>query len=285
MASSAWSGQRACVALALAVGVVAGPPVAQAQSADPNSGAVTVTGGLDVVNAYYFRGIPQDETGVITWPSADLGFTLYSGSGLVRALTANVGLWNSLHTGDAGSRGPTAKLWYESDFSATAGVGLPGGTAVSATFTAYTSPNGLFETVKEVSVKAAVDDTDRWGRFAVRPYGVVAIELEGGQADGGRRAGRYLELGAAPAVRVAGVTAGAPVRVGLSLSHYYEGFSRDERFGFASVAGTVTRFLGERTRFGSFNVHGGVEYLWLGERNQIFGETDVIGSVGVGFSY
>jgi hypothetical protein len=286
MTSWAWPGRRACAALAVAVGVVGGPLIAQAQSADPNPGAVTFTGGVDVLNAYYFRGIPQDETGVITWPYADLGLTLYSGSGIVRSLTGNVGLWNSLHTGDAGSNGPTAKWWYESDFYATAGVSLPGGVGVSATFTAYTSPNGLFETVEEVSVKAAFDDAALLGRFAARPYAVVAVELEGGgQADGGRRPGRYLELGAAPGLRMRGVTVSVPVRVGLSLSHYYEGFARDERFGFASVAGVVTRTLGVPARFGALNVHGGVEYLRLGERNQTFGKTDVIGSVGLGFTY
>ena len=285
MACSAWPGQRACVALAVAVGVVGSPLVAQAQSADPNPGALTLTGGVDVVNAYYFRGIPQDETGVITWPYADLGLTVYSGSGILRAVTANVGLWNSLHTGDAGSSGPTAKLWYESDFYATVGSNLAGGIGVSATFTAYTSPNGLFATVKEVSVKAAFDDTSALGRFAARPYAVVAVELEGGQADAGRRPGRYLELGATPGLTVPGVAVSVPVRVGLSLSHYYEGFARDERYGFTSVAAIATRTLGERSRFGSLNLHGGVEFLWLGERNQTFGATDVVGSIGVGFSY
>ena len=74
-----------------------------------------------------------------------------------------------------------------------------------------------------------------------------------------------------------------PVRVGLSLGHYYEAFAKDDRFGFTSVAGIATRTIGGHTRFGSLNVHGGVEFLWLGERNRTFGETDVIGSVGVGF--
>jgi hypothetical protein len=285
MAGSTWPGQRTCVALAVAAGVAGSPLVAQAQSADPNLGAVTLTGGVDVLNAYYFRGIPQDETGVITWPYADLGLTLHSGSGFVRTVTANVGLWNSLHTGDAGSSGPTAKLWYESDFYATVGSSLGGGVGVSATFTAYTSPNGLFATVREVSVKAALDDASARGRFAARPYAVVAVELQGGQADAGRHPGRYLELGAAPGLALPGVTVSVPVRVGLSLSHYYEGFAEDERFGFTSVAGIATRTLGERSRFGSLNVHGGVEFLWLGERNQTFGTTDVIGSVGVGFRY
>jgi hypothetical protein len=274
-----------CVALALVLGAVATPFVALAQTADPNPGALTLSGGVDVLNAYYFRGIPQDDTGVITWPYADLGFSLYAGSGALKTLTANVGLWNSLHTGEAGTRGPTSKLWYESDFYASVGAGVAGGVGVSATYTAYTSPNGLFATVKEVSLKATMDDTPLLGRFAARPYALLAVELEGGQADGGRNAGRYLEVGAAPAVGVSGLTVSVPVRMGMSVSHYYEGFARDERWGFTSVAGVVTRTFPTSPRFGSYNVHGGVEYLWLGERNRIFGKTDVIGSLGVGLAY
>jgi hypothetical protein len=52
------------------------------------------------------------------------------------------------------------------------------------------------------------------------------------------------------------------------------------------VAGVVTvPFSAGPTRFGTWNVHGGVEYLRLGDRNQQFGESQVIGTVGVGFNY
>jgi hypothetical protein len=54
---------------------------AAAQSPDPNPGAITLTANIDFVNAYMFRGIPQDESGVIMWPSADLGFVLFPGDG------------------------------------------------------------------------------------------------------------------------------------------------------------------------------------------------------------
>jgi hypothetical protein len=78
------------------------------------------------------------------------------------------------------------------------------------------------------------------------------------------------------------------VRVGLSLGDYYEGVLGDERYGFASVAGVVTvPFSSAPTRFGSWNIHGGVEYVHLGDRNAaILGESSkVIGSIGIGLSY
>ena len=70
--------------------VVAGP--AAAQGSDPNPGGITFTGGMDWVNAYHFRGIPQDEGtfGTIMWPYADLGLALYSGDGGLKSLAVSV---------------------------------------------------------------------------------------------------------------------------------------------------------------------------------------------------
>ena len=66
-------------------------PVAAQTSGDPNPGAITLTGSMDASNAYLFRGIPQDDTGLILWPAADLGVALGSGGGTVRSVTVNVG--------------------------------------------------------------------------------------------------------------------------------------------------------------------------------------------------
>ena len=79
-----------------------------------------------------------------------------------------------------------------------------------------------------------------------------------------------------------------PLKVGLSLSDYYEGLNGDDTFGFFSVAGVVTvPFTRMPTRFGSWNIHGGVEFLMLGDRNEaVFGDSShVIGSIGIGLSY
>jgi hypothetical protein len=266
----------ACVAGAL----FSAPAVAQT-SGDPNPGAITLTGSMDASNAYLFRGIPQDDTGLILWPAADLGFALKSGGGTVRSITVNVGTWNSLHTGIAGLDGPTGRLWYESDFWTGVSVGLAGGVSVAAMFTAYTSPNGAFPSVRELSFKASAPVR------GTNPYALVAFELEG-QADGGVVEGRYLEIGAAPSLGLAGVTVAVPVKVGLSLDGYYEGLRGDERFGFFSVGGTVTvPISSERSRFGRWNVHGGADYVRLGDSNALrLGENyQVIISAGIGLSY
>jgi hypothetical protein len=263
---------------------------AAAQSADPNPGALTLTGSYDFLNAYFFRGIPQDEGdfGSVMWPAADIGFAIMSGDGALKSLGVNVGTWNSLHTGGKGLDGASRRLWYESDFYTTLGLGFGGGTSLGLTYTAYTSPNGLFATVKEFSFKFAVDDSRYLGGAAAKPYVIVARELGNGlgQADGGLALGTYMELGAAPGFSVSRLGVAVPVKVGLSLDNYYEGIDGDERFGFFSVAGTVTLpFSSQPTRFGSWNAHGGVEWLRLGESNQDFGEQTVVYSLGIGFTY
>jgi hypothetical protein len=266
----------ACVAVSLTIGT------ADAQtSGDPNPGAITLTGSMDASNAYLFRGIPQDDTGSILWPAFDLSLALHSGRGTLRSVTASVATWNSLHTGVTGLDGPSGKLWYESDFSATLGLGFGGGIGVGTTYTAYESPNGSFATVKELSFK--ITST----AYGVAPYALLAFELEG-QADGGFAKGRYLEIGAAPSVPVPYVALVVPIKVGLSLDNYYESLGQDERFGFFSVgANASVPISSERSRYGRWNLHAQAEYVRLGDANALrLGENSkVIISAGIGFSY
>lgn len=268
------------------------PPVAAAQEpASAQTSRVTVTGGVDFLNAYVLRGIRQDDTGLIIWPSVNLGVRVLEGSGALKALSLNVGTWNSLHTGVAGSDGPSGDRWYQSDIHTTLNFTVAGGVTVGTTYRAYTSPNDMFTTVKEIALRLAVDDRAALGRVSIRPYALVAFELDTqpgiGQADGGFEAGRYLEFGAAPGYAVGAVAIAMPVKVGLSLGSYYELAGRDRRFGYLSAAGVLTVPLGARTKFGAWNVHGGVEYQVLGEMPKALSEGHdalVIGSFGVGWS-
>ena len=116
--------RRSALAVVAVVGVVfmtSAPTFAQEPPKDPNPGAITVTGSLDFLNQYMFRGIRQNSTGIAIWPAVDLGIAAYSGEGGLKSVGINFGTWNSLHTGDTGQDGPSGKLWYESDFYATLG--------------------------------------------------------------------------------------------------------------------------------------------------------------------
>jgi len=120
--------------VALAAPVAVQTPAAQ--PADPNPGNLTLTGSFDAVSTYMFRGIRQNSTGIALWPVADLGAAVYSGKGRLKSAGVNIGTWNSLNTGDTGADGPTGKLWYESDFYVTLGLGFGGGTSFATTYTA-----------------------------------------------------------------------------------------------------------------------------------------------------
>jgi len=265
---------------------------AWAQETDPNPGALTITGNIDFLNRYMFRGIRQNSTGAAIWPSFDLGIAAFSGEGGLKSAGINVGTWNSLHTGDTGREGPSGKLWYESDFYASLGLGFGGGVSLGTTYTAYTSPNNGFTTVKEIMFKLGVDDSGKLGKAAVKPYVIYAFEIDTapgtGQADGGANAGKYLELGVSPGYSTSKFSLAAPIKVGLSAGNYYELAGTDNKFGYLSIAGIVTVPLGGTTSFGAWNVHAGGEYQKLGDTTKSFngGEgSQFIGSVGVGFSY
>jgi hypothetical protein len=255
-----------------------GPAGARAQS--QAEGPLTLTASFELANAYLLRGINQDDTGVIMWPAADLGVELKPGgqNGTGR-MTVNVGTWNSLNTGATGLDG-LGKLWYQSDFYATFAAGVGGGLQVSAGYVTRTSPNNAFPTMIELAF--SVGAPAHW----VAPYALVAVELQG-QLDGGRNKGRYLEIGARPTFGQ-GVTLAVPAKVGLSLGDYYEGLRGDDRFGFFSVGGVATVPLSSGPgAFGHWNLHGGAEYVWLGDRNQLVlgKEQQVVVSGGLGFRY
>ena len=264
------------------------PRPALAQN-DPNPGALTFTGVFDVPTVYVFRGITQElDPGFTMQPAGDLGIALASGEGGVKSAAVNFGVWHSLQTGSTGSDGPSEKLHYEEDFYATLGLGFAKSISLGTTFTAYTSPNFGFNTVKELSFKVS-----QASRF--NPYGTLAFELSG-QADGGSSEGTYLELGAGPAfpLKANGPTLTIPVKFGFSLSDYYESGGEDHKFGFFDVGGLLTFPLSKvNTRFGSWNIHGGGDYLALGDTTEAFnvnadGEThssEFIGIFGIGLSY
>ncbi len=294
-------------ALLLALGASTLTPArSYAQNApDPNPGNISLIGNVDFTNAYMFRGIRQDDTRVIVQPSAEMDIALQSAMSGLKSTSLNFGTWNSLHTGDTGLRSATSglgcacdKIWYESDFYATLAFGFTAG-SLGITYTAYTSPNAGFNNVKEIMFKFTGDDSSALGKAALHPWVIAAFEIDadnGHQADGGANAGKYLELGVSPGYSGAKAGIAVPVKIGLSMGDYYElneGTALlpnfvDHRFGYFSLAGIVTVPLGGMSSYGSWNVHGGLEYQHLGTTTEAFNggkANKVIGSAGLGFTY
>ncbi len=242
---------------------------------------VAVSGGVDVTNKYMFRGIRQNVSGMAVWPAVDLALTPFTGEGGLKAVTINVGMWNSLHTEPSG--------WYEADYYAALTLGGAKG-AFTTTYTSYTSPDDLFAHVKEVMFKAAV--TDGAAILGLKPYATVAVELSDASADGGTKKGTYMELGLAPSIPLPrGIALNITQKFGLSLGSYYENPTTggDSRFGYSSSSAILVIPLGAPDTPGAhWNVRGGIEYQGLGESTKQFNGGDAsqfIGTFGVGFSY
>jgi hypothetical protein len=263
--------------------------------AGPASAQVVVTGGVDVTNQYSFRGIRQnfEGDGAPIWPYIDVGGAVLTGDGAVKTVSINAGTWNSFHTGISDKVNldgeVTSNKWYESDLYATLGLGFGGGVSLGTTYTSYTSPGNYFGHVKEIAFKLAVDDSTALGKGAVKPYGLIAFELDDNGADGFGSQGIYVELGIAPSVAASKASVSFPIKIGLSAKDYYEfGSGDDGKFGYFSAAGVVTVPVSAH-----FNVHGGLEIQAYGDKlksvNAYGDDGDRayagIASIGIGFTF
>ncbi len=270
------------------------PAGAQTSATGTNSGAMTFTAGLDLPSAYLFRGFLQEEAPRLTlWPRGDLGIRLRSNGAAVTSIDVNVGLWESVQTGSSGTDGPSRHAHFEEDFYTTLTLGLHGGIRLATTYMARTSPNQMWNTTKEVQLKAT---STRW----LRPYGMVAFELsQDGQADaavlGRHRKGTYVELGASPQFHAGPLLAlTVPVRLGLSAGNYYELNGIDHRFGFFDIGAMLgVPLRSVPGRYGAWDVHGGADFFVLGDTTRAInrdqhGNTSgrrVVVQAGVGLSY
>jgi hypothetical protein len=264
----------------------AGSVTAQTPS-DPNPGALTFTGLFDMPTVYVFRGIVQELDPKFTmFPAGDIGLALKSGDGGLKSVGVNFGVWNSLQTGSTGSDGPSGKLHYEEDFYATLSLGFGAGMGLATTYTSYTSPNGSFNTVKEIMFKVSKT-------HLIAPYAIVGFELDkNGQADAGSKKGTYMELGVVPSWPLAKgkLTLTVPVKVGLSLGNYYEDSSgHDSTFGYIDVGGLLSFPLTKvPSQFGTWNIHTGIDVYGFGDTTKFVNEdkgSKFVWLAGIGLTY
>jgi hypothetical protein len=261
----------------------AGAPAAPEASAPKK---VTVTTGVDFASAYFFRGIAQQSGGTIAQPYFDVGIAV------AKNVTVNVGNWDSVHSATLASNGGH---WYESDYygsvTFTAGKVKPG-----LLYTSYTSPADRFTTVKELAGVLAFDDSA--SAVPLSPKFVLAFELSdqnddlaSTQADAGTQKGVYFEAGVKPAFKLAPkATLLIPVKLGLSFKDYYEGVGlggpkTDDKFGYfdTGLQLSVPAISGSG---GALELHGGVDFLFLGDNLKAYNGGDGVKPVAlIGFTY
>lgn len=289
--------RRAVTALAVTAMVTGAAAGAAAQEdKGPNTGLVSLSAGMDWTTAYFFRGILQEDSGLILQPYGEIGFTLFEGTPQLGNVALTIGLWNSLHEGPTGTGGATSdpRVWYEADFYTKVGWSFAEHFNAAILYTAYMSPNSSFSTVEELALSLGFDDSSFLGPFSVQPSVLLAWEVAG-QADGGDHRGIYLQLGLTPTYTFAEksrypVTLSLPLLVGLSLDDYYEfGTGDDDTFGYfqGGVSASVPlAFI--PAAYGAWSVRGAVTVLVLGDNLRAVNNDDrtqVIGTLGVAFSY
>ncbi len=213
----------------------------------------SLSGGVDFTNQYFFRGIKQEDQGLITQPYGELAIKFYEGSEgkAVNSLSVFGGNWNSIHSGPTGHDDATGtrdnpKSWYESDFYGGVRGTFFDKINTDVFYTCYYSPNGSFGAVHELATKVAFNDADCLGDWALSPYVLMAFELSN-EADAGNNSktpgfhqGGYMELGIEPKwdpfkSKSLPVTFSFPVKVGLSMYDYFQDSTTDSSpFGYAS---------------------------------------------------
>lgn len=272
--------------------------------------------GVDFATAYVSRGFVWEDSGLVVQPWADVWFDVWRGDEATASLT--LGTWSSLHsqaTG-AGTSDALREHWYELDLYVGGAVEW-GAWTLEGRYCWYTSPSDAWDTIEEVYLSAALDDSEWLGAWALWPSVLVAIET-GEEANDGYDTGTYLEIAIEPgfgldALGAEGALGGAwvsfPCSVGLSLDDYYE--SEDDEgeyedvFGYAAAGVTLSVPLtgeggvladvgGEGPgglggdSWGGWALTLGVQVVWMGDATASFNEDDeviVVGMVGVGVEF
>jgi hypothetical protein len=225
-----------------------------AESADaeeeegPNTGRISLWLQNDLTNVYFFRGILNERDGYIWQPVLELYVNLFeSEDGPIRSVTIGGGVWNSYHEEKTLAVNSPQHL-YETDWYPLLEVGLPAGFSLNAYYYYYTSPNGAFDTVQELNLGAAWDDSEVFGRFAVQPWINFAIETQ--RTSFGNHEGSLFQIGIEPTLYEHDSEDWAfaftlPVEMGLAINNYYEeesptGGHDEDTLGYVSYGVTAS---------------------------------------------
>lgn len=256
---------------------------------------LSVSLDMTITSQYFFRGIVQETDGFIAQPGAEIGIEFVENEDY--SLSGYVGIWSSYHDQRTGSTQADTftGLWYEFDYYA--GLSLTTGRLTTdLVYTSYTSPNGAFSTVDELSVSLAFDDSGLWGEsnYSLAPYATIAFEVGANGADGGANDGVFLAAGIEPSKSFSDTPFGEvalsfPIEAGFSLSDYYEVAGVDESFGYLSAGIAVSvpmSFIPDG--YGDWNFHAGLDYLLLGDNTEIINageDSEWIFHAGVGVEF
>ncbi|MCP3905480.1 MAG: hypothetical protein GY715_17785 [Planctomycetes bacterium] len=248
--------------------------------------------GVDWVTTYFYHGLFQEDDGTIIQPWVEAGLVLAETESLT--LSGRLGVWTSFHSAATGASttSDTMEHFYEADLYA--GIGIESGPwSMTADYHFDTSPSDAFDVIEELIIGVSLDDSDLWNGPTLRPSVTLAVET-GSVANDSGDTGAYLELGIAPGFEWPispddAIDISIPVSVGLSLDNYFEDASgNSDTFGFLDV-GIIASLESEPSQSaGTWTIHGGVHFMFLGDSTQVIANDDdfwVIGTAGVSVSF
>ena len=302
-----WTGYGAAAGAAALAGIVsfASPVAAQEELPPVNAGNISLEANLNFVTEYWFRGLAQQNRGLMAQPSATIGVGLPSLGDV--DVEAYIGTWSSIHDRDtdtAAMAGISDSNWYQHDLTVGMTFGLPGDFSVDAAYVNRYQPSTGSSLVEEVQLALAYDDTqlmeDLGQEFTLQPRVLLAVETHGG-LDAGTSRGTYFEIGVAPSFLLLDdedypVTLTIPATLGLNFGNYYEDApgGQDKTFGYVqvgAVASTPLPFIPQE--YGQWNANAGLHLLWLGrsvrqisaDRGMGGDSFNMFGTFGVSMSY
>jgi hypothetical protein len=237
-----------------------------------NNGFITIAGGVDLYDKYFFRGLTQQTGGMQAQPWGELAIQLVdNGEGPFQNVSFFVGTWASLNTKDLMYANlpalETPTPLYELDIYLGVSASLGAGFTASVSYINYLYPNSDITTIQELDLGFSYDDSEHLGAFALSPYVLLAFEVAGGGSGINQdKNGSYLEIGAEPGYTFnedgsTPVTVSAPIALGMAIGqdYYYGG----DTLGFASIGGSVSAPLAfVPAGYGDWSVWTGITGVW-----------------------
>lgn len=272
---------RAADATPTTATAVAAPAAAPAAEPAVNTGALSLSGGVDIPSQYVFRGYQISDTGFIAQPWAQLNVAAYKAdSGMT--ITPYIGLWTDMQSTPADG---SNSAWQEADVYGGVDFGV-GDFTLGVIYTFYTYPGGLAATNQELGLKATyAEKTDLPVTF--KPYIAWYFELDNPAGQ------QYAEVGANPtyAIKDTPFSISVPIALGFSPEGYYTNDSGGNvPFGYVSIGGYVNYALPVASKWGAWNVYAGLTYYYLNAtsaRDSNGGDTtyQLLAKGGIAFTY
>jgi len=254
-----------------------------------NQGNLSFSFGAEITSEYFFRGYVQENQGFIFQPWAELGVALVEGADNAPGISLAFGNWSSFHSEKTGATEPNVRSWYESDFYG--GITLDWDAfSIGATYTAYTYPNGDFNTVQEIGVTAGISLPEDSMFHTVLGDISLGLYVEVDNSNVNTDEAIYMELGLGPSFDIFDekATLSIPVTVGFSVDDYYvDNSGDDDFFGYVSVGADVAIPIGSGA-FGAWTLNVGGNVLFLGSAAEAANggdDVDGYGYIGLSCSY